>query len=139
MQFKKKSPHQTYPANYTFGLTDEQLCLADLSKGLRESHRDPLTIQEMALLYQLEPSELVRFSEFAKKSTLTTDQLIDLVNPNEALAIAPPVEDLKFAMLLSTLDQLQARKAISEHMSTRPGVRKVGFTIGNTNKQSEKE
>jgi hypothetical protein len=137
MHFKKKSPDQSYPTNYTFGLTDEQLYLSGLSKDLRESNREPLTIQEMALLYQLEPNELLRFYEYANKSTLTTDQLIDLVNPNEPLAIAPPVEDLKFAMLLATLDQLQARKAIADHMSTRPGVKTVGFTIGNTGKQDE--
>jgi hypothetical protein len=137
MQFKKKSPKQEYTPTYTFGLTDDQLHLAALSKDLRQSQREPLTIQEMALLYQLEPSELVRFREFAKNSTLSTDQLIDLVNPNEPLAFAPPVEDLKFAMLLSTLDQLQARKAIFDHMGTRPGVRKGGFTFANTNKQRE--
>lgn len=139
MQFNKKSLHKEYPVTFTFGLTDEQLYLSKISKDLRESQREPLTIQEMALLYQLEPSELVRFSEFAKESTFTTDQLIDLVNPNEPLAVKPPVEDLKFAMLLSGLDQQQARMAIFEHMGTRPGVKKGGFTIGNQCKPPEKE
>lgn len=139
MHFKKKSPDREYPTTYTFGLTDEQLYLSALSKDLGESQREPLTIQEMALLYQLEPSELVKFSEFAKTSTLTTDQLIDLVNPNEPLAFPPPVDDLKFAMLLSTLDQQQARLAIFQHMSTRPGVQKGGFTIGNANKERDND
>jgi hypothetical protein len=119
MKFVKRSPDQDYPVTFTFGLTDEQLYLSSISKALRESGREELTIQEMALLYQLEPKELVRFEEFVKGSTLTKYQLIDLVDPDEPLAVIPPFEDLKFAMLFSGLDQRQAQVAIFEHMGAR--------------------
>lgn len=121
MNFSKRNPNRSYQVNYTFGLSDEQLFLSTFSKWLQENGHEGLTIQEMALIYQLEPAELNRFEDFAKNSDLTKDQLIDLLNPDEPLSVVPPYDDLQFAMILSGLGELQARAAIFENMTRRNG------------------